>query len=85
MTYDLRRLRRKGIILRIPGRNRYQLTQLGRRVAIFMTKSYSRLVRRLLDRLDPALPDGTDDRLRLCWRTCEKAFDLVIAEARMAE
>jgi len=84
MTYDLRRLRRKKIILRIPGRNRYQLTQLGRRVAIFMTKSYSRLVRPVLDRLDPMLPDDTDDRLRRSWRSCEKAFELVVAEAGMA-
>ncbi len=85
MTYDLRRLRRKKIIVRIPGKNRYQLSQLGRRVAIFMTKSYARLVRPLLDRLDPDLPDNLDERLRRSWRACEKAFDLVVAEARMAE
>jgi hypothetical protein len=30
-TYDLRRLRRKQIICRIPGGHRYQLTQTGRR------------------------------------------------------
>lgn len=85
MTYDLRRLRRKKIIVRIPGKNRYQLTQLGRRVAIFMTKSYSRLVRPLLDRLDPALPDDADDRLRHSWQACERAFGLAVAEAGMAE
>ena len=85
MTYDLRRLRRKKLILRIPGKNRYQLSQLGRRVAIFMTKSYYRLVRPLLDRLDPTLPEDTDDRLRRSWRACEKAFDLVLAEAGMTE
>jgi hypothetical protein len=44
--------------------------QLGRRVAIFMTKSFSRLLRPLLDRLDPALPDDTDDRIRRSWKTC---------------
>ena len=85
MTYDLRRLRRKRIIVRIPGKNRYQLTQLGRRVAIFMSKSYCRLVRPLLDRLDPALPEDSNDRLRRCWRACEKAFNTVVAEAGMAE
>lgn len=31
-TYDLRRLRRKGLIRRIPGTHRYQPTDLGRRV-----------------------------------------------------
>jgi hypothetical protein len=85
MTYDLRRLRRKGIILRIPGKNRYQLTQLGRRVAIFMTKSYGRLVRPVLDRLDPAFPDLADDRLRHSWQACERAFELVVAEAGLGE
>lgn len=84
MTYDLRRLRRKGIIVRIPGKNRYQLTQLGRRVAIFMTKSYFRLVRPLLDRLDPTLAADASDRLRRSWHTCEQAFDLIVAEAGMA-
>ena len=89
MTYDLRRLRRKKLILRIPGKTRYQLAQLGRRVAIFMTKSYFRLVRPLLDRLDPALAlelaEDTRDPLRRTWRACEKAFDLVVAEAGMGE
>jgi len=46
---------------------------------------YYRLVRPSLDRLDPSLPEDTDDRLRRSWRACEKAFDLVLAEAGMAE
>jgi hypothetical protein len=29
-TYDLRRLRRKGLIVRVPGHHRYQLTPLGK-------------------------------------------------------
>src|SRR6266487_4135026 len=33
-TYDLRRLRRKGLITRVPGSHCYQLTRLGRRVAV---------------------------------------------------
>jgi len=32
-TYDLRRLRRKGLIERLPHSHRYQLTPVGRRVA----------------------------------------------------
>jgi hypothetical protein len=84
MTYDLRRLRRKGLIVRLEGTHRYQLTHLGRRVALFMAKSYARLVRPLLDRLDPSLPDDADDRIRHSWLACERAFDLVTAEAGMA-
>ena len=41
-TYDLRRLKRKGLIVRLPGHHRYQLTPLGRRVAVLFTKVYGR-------------------------------------------
>nr|WP_313863778.1 hypothetical protein [Mycobacterium sp.] len=36
-TYVLRRLKRKGLIVRLPGHHRYQLTPLGRRVAVLFT------------------------------------------------
>jgi DNA-binding transcriptional ArsR family regulator len=48
MTYDLRRLRRKGLIRRVPRSNSYILTPDGIRVAIFYTKLYGRLLRPLL-------------------------------------
>ena len=48
MTYDLRRLRRKGLIRRLPRSNSYVLTSDGVRVAIFYTKLYGRLLRPLL-------------------------------------
>ena len=41
MTYDLRRLRRKGLIQRVPRSNTYALTYDGVRVAIFYTRSTS--------------------------------------------
>jgi len=44
-TYDLRRLRLKGLIERIPPTHRYQLTELGAKVATFLTKLYERLFR----------------------------------------
>jgi len=48
MTYDLRRLRRKGLIQRVPHTNTYALTYDGIRVAVFYTKVYGRLLRPLL-------------------------------------
>lgn len=46
MTYDLRRLLRKGIIRREPGKNRYTLlTPYGRRVILFFTKLNVRVFR----------------------------------------
>jgi hypothetical protein len=45
MSYDLRRLRLKGLIERIPKTHQYRLTQLGAKVATFLTKLYERLFR----------------------------------------
>ena len=56
MTYDLRRLRRKGFIQRIPRTQRYELTGEGRRLAVFFTKTYTRIVNPSLAELDPPLP-----------------------------
>ena len=55
-TYDLRRLRRKGLIERLPHSNRYQLTPLGRRVMVLFTKTYGRVLAPGLAQLDPHLP-----------------------------
>jgi len=43
-TYDLRRLKRKGLIHKIKGTHRYQLTGLGRRVSVLFTKTYRRVL-----------------------------------------
>jgi hypothetical protein len=45
VTYDLRRLRLKGLIARIHGSNRYIVTSYGLRVALFCTKVYLRILR----------------------------------------
>ena len=56
MTYDLRRLRRKRFIQRIPRTQRYELTSEGRRLAVFLTKTYTRIINPSLAELDPTLP-----------------------------
>ena len=45
MTYDLRRLRLKGIIHRIPTTHRYTATTYGLKVAFFYSKLYLRILR----------------------------------------
>lgn len=47
-SYDLTRLRAKGIIERLPGRNVYHLTPAGQRFAVFYTKLHNRLLRPLM-------------------------------------
>jgi predicted MarR family transcription regulator len=56
MTYDLRRLRLKGLITRPPHTNTYLLTDEDQRVAIFYTKLRDRLLRPLLAAHDPPTP-----------------------------
>lgn len=45
MTYDLRRLRLKGLIHRIPNTHRYTATSYGLKVAFFYAKLYLRILR----------------------------------------
>jgi hypothetical protein len=56
MSYDLRRLRLKGFIWRIPNSYRYQLTTYGRKVALLFSKVAARVFRPALAALDPAQP-----------------------------
>ena len=43
-TYDLRRLRRKALICRLEHSQRYQLTPLGRAVAVLFLKAHGRVL-----------------------------------------
>lgn len=45
MTYDLRRLRLKGLIHRVPATHRYTATSYGLKVAFFYSKLYLRILR----------------------------------------
>jgi len=85
MTYDLRRLRRNGLIARVAGTHRYQLTPDGRRLAVFFTKTYTRILCPALAELDPQLPAEIAARSPLAhsWRAFERALDHHIAEAAL--
>ena len=86
MTYDLRRLRRKGFIQRIPRSQRYELTSEGRRLAVFFTKTYTRIVNPSLAELDPTLPSEIAARspLAISWRALERAIEDKITQAAIA-
>jgi hypothetical protein len=47
MSYHLRRLRLKGLITRIPGTHRYEVTDEGLKATLFYTGSHSRVIRPL--------------------------------------
>lgn len=73
MTYDLRRLRLKGLIHRIPGTHRYTATTYGLKVAFFYSKLYLRILRPQWPALDPS-----DDALPRPLRTALDQLDTAI-------
>jgi len=79
-TYDLRRLRRKHIIQRVDGTNRYQLTPTGRAVAVLFTKAYGRILGPGLAALDPCLPGDITRRspLARAWKQLTTQLDRFI-------
>jgi hypothetical protein len=80
MSYDLRRLRMKGLIRRLPHSNTYLLTPDGQRVAVFYVKVHDRLLRPLIAANAPPAPLP----LRQALRVIEHHVDDYIAEARLA-
>jgi hypothetical protein len=82
MTYQLRRLRLHGLIERLEGTHRYEVTPRGLRIALFFTRSYARLVQPALGIVvaDP-LPD--DDNLKRAFAQMEKAMDEYAAREKM--
>ena len=82
-TYDLRRLKRKGLIVDMPGHHRYQLTDLGSRVAVLFTKAYGRVLAPGLAVLDPRLPPDLARRspLATAWRQLDRTLDNFINAA----
>lgn len=72
MTYDLRRLRLKGLLHRIPGTHRYPATTYGLKVAFFYSKLYLRILRPNWAAL------GLDDGLPHPLRAARHQLDLAI-------
>jgi hypothetical protein len=75
MSYDLARLRRNGLLDRLPHSNTYVLTEEGQRVAIFYTKVHNRLLRPLLAANAPPAPTDLRDALRTIDRHVKQYTD----------
>ena len=80
MTYDLRRLRLKGLIHRIPQTHRYSATTYGLKVSFFYSKLYLRILRPNWSAL---LPDETHVHplLRAALDQLESAIETIYADA----
>jgi hypothetical protein len=79
-SYDLRRLKLKGLIVKLEHSNTYVLTGDGQRFAFSYTKIHNRLLRPLLAADRPPAPL----EVRRALRTLELAVDDYIREARIA-
>ena len=86
MGYDLRRLTRKGLITREKGMHHYRLTPEGRRLSMFFTKTYTRIVTPSLGYLDPAVPPEVSARAPVAraWRNFDRALDNLVTASGVA-
>ena len=83
VTYDLRRLRAHGLITRIPGTHRYQLTETAGDHAMLLTHLHTRLLQPGLAQLtDPNPP--TPSALRTAANAYQRALDKLTAETGLA-
>jgi hypothetical protein len=82
MTYDLRRLRLKGLIARIQGKHRYIITSYGRRVAALMTKLHARIFNLASAALLPA-PD-LSFTLNRAFKQIDAQLDKIVSDAQLS-
>jgi hypothetical protein len=83
LSYELRRLRLRGLIERIPKSHRYRVTELGFRAALFFTRAYARLIRPGLAQLSDHRPTA-DARLRRPLEQFERAITRWTIDAQLA-
>ena len=84
LGYDLRRLRLHGLIERIARTQRYEITDLGKRVALFYTKVNARVLRPGLSQLFDGCPKAPNRPLARAAKQLDAAFDTLINEAKLA-
>jgi hypothetical protein len=82
MTYDLRRLRLHGIIERIPHSHRYRLTPGGLRIALFFSRTYTRLLRPTLAEIMPQARPA-NGRIRNAFDHLQSAIDECCQDQRL--
>jgi hypothetical protein len=85
MTYQLRRLRLHGLIVRQPKTHRYQVTDFGLRVSLFFTRTYARLLRPGLAQLTAETDIANNPSpLRHAFNQVETVLSQCIAREKLA-
>jgi hypothetical protein len=84
VTYDLRRLRIHGLIKRIHGSRRYEVTNDGLRLALFFTRAHDRLFRPGLSLVASDVDPPLSSSLRSSFRKLEAEMDAWIGAEKLA-
>ena len=84
MGYDLRRLKRKGLIQPVGHKLCYTLTPQGRRVALFLTKVQARIFRPGLQALDLRINSEAPPPLRTAYAALDTSIQQLTDEAKLA-
>jgi hypothetical protein len=83
MTYDLRRLRLKGLLRRVPHSQRYRVTAQGYRVALLFTKLNARVFRPACAAFDPDEP--VPRPLAAALAEVDRQLDVIFDAAQLAQ
>jgi hypothetical protein len=84
MSYDLRRLRLHGLIQRITGTHRYQLTTTGLRTALFYSRTFNRVIRPGLSHIAQPNPQPDTSNLTTAFRQLETELTNYFTEKKAA-
>lgn len=82
MSYDLRRLRLKGILWRVPKSHRYLVTPYGYKVALLFTKLNARVFRTTFASLEPSEPIPRP--LAEAFKEVDRQIDAIVDHAKLA-
>jgi hypothetical protein len=82
MSYHIRRLRLHGLIERITGIHRYQVTRQGAHAALFLTHTYNRLLQPSLAQIVP-IEDLDDSKLRHSFDQIDAVIQRWIEKAKV--
>ena len=83
-TYDLRRLRLHGVIIKIPGTHRYAVTDQGIRICLFLTKVHNRIIRPGFSQLMNGCPKAPNRPIANAMRQLDRSLGQFIDEAKLA-
>jgi len=84
MTYDLRRLRLHGVIIKIAGTHRYQVTDQGIRICLFLTKVHNRIIRPGFSQLMDGCPKAPNRPIANAMHQLDRSMEQLIDKAKLA-